>query len=684
MKTSPLMKLSAPRLVATFLLLSLAAATCSAQVPIQDIQIFRNLSALNNRGDQGNAIDGDPGTWSFLTPTGTADPHMAALDLGSLTSINRLRIDKFGDTDDAGGGSGAPGIEPIDNMDLELVFTTDSGPLESRSYMPVTGLANGYFGNELINADFVDSSGFVDNDHHDFDLDGLFSLTFDQVQATGFGIRFARDSGDSTQFTHYRAREIDLMLDDAEQTISDIQIFRDSIPRPITTRGDAVNVIDDDIFTESFITNGGTTTPQIISLDLGGLVTVNRFRADKVGDIDDAGPESGAPGLAPIDNMDLQLLYSTDIGPLSERTYQPVTGLTNGFGGSELIQADAINALDATVDNDHHDTFTDGLYSLTFDSTQATALALRIERDAADSSSFTHYRSFELDALLNSTELPVSDIEAFAAELPPQPGDTALNNRGDQGNAIDGDEGTWSFLTPSGTAGPNTVALDVGESRTLGRLRVAKWGDTDDAGPNSGAPGIEPIDNMDLEILYTTDTGPLEERTYQPVTGLISGFNGEELIQADAVDSATGTVDNEHHNFAIDGWYSLTFDAIDATALAVRFSRDSGDSTAFTHYRAYEFQLFEAAAGLDGDYNSDGIVDAADYTVWRDNLGAPEGTLQNDGGIVGPIGTDHYNLWRSNFGRQLGSAALTAAVPEPATVALLGLAMIGLMLRRNN
>ena len=24
---------------------------------------------------------------------------------------------------------------------------------------------------------------------------------------------------------------------------------------------------------------------------------------------------------------------------------------------------------------------------------------------------------------------------------------------------------------------------------------------------------------------------------------------------------------------------------------------------------------------LPGDYNADGIVDAADYTVWRDNLG---------------------------------------------------------------
>ena len=27
------------------------------------------------------------------------------------------------------------------------------------------------------------------------------------------------------------------------------------------------------------------------------------------------------------------------------------------------------------------------------------------------------------------------------------------------------------------------------------------------------------------------------------------------------------------------------------------------------------------SAGVDGDYNGNGVVDAADYTVWRDSLG---------------------------------------------------------------
>jgi hypothetical protein len=92
--------------------------------------------------------------------------------------------------------------------------------------------------------------------------------------------------------------------------------------------------------------------------------------------------------------------------------------------------------------------------------------------------------------------------------------------------------------------------------------------------------------------------------------------------------------------------------------------------------------LVGAAPVLAGDYNNDGVVDAADYTAWRDNLGAAAGTLPNDadGGQIGPA---QFNTWVANFGATgpggLGSAAHLAAgdsaaanyaVPEPASWAL--------------
>jgi hypothetical protein len=64
---------------------------------------------------------------------------------------------------------------------------------------------------------------------------------------------------------------------------------------------------------------------------------------------------------------------------------------------------------------------------------------------------------------------------------------------------------------------------------------------------------------------------------------------------------------------------------------------------------------------LDGDFNFDDVVDAADYAVWRDGLGAK-------------YTADDYLLWKSNFGATAGAAAgfgATASVPEPASLTLL-------------
>jgi hypothetical protein len=82
------------------------------------------------------------------------------------------------------------------------------------------------------------------------------------------------------------------------------------------------------------------------------------------------------------------------------------------------------------------------------------------------------------------------------------------------------------------------------------------------------------------------------------------------------------------------------------------------------------------SSGVAGDYNNNGRVDAADYTVWRDNLGASN-VLPNDS-TPGLVTVDDYNVWKSNFGLMAASGVGTgAAVPEPrseaSAVAALGL-----------
>lgn len=80
-----------------------------------------------------------------------------------------------------------------------------------------------------------------------------------------------------------------------------------------------------------------------------------------------------------------------------------------------------------------------------------------------------------------------------------------------------------------------------------------------------------------------------------------------------------------------------------------------------------------AAAGLLGDYNQNGVVDAADYTVWRDHLvsGLP---LPNDDSPG--VGQDDYARWKQHFGESGGGGAFSGgdrtnqAVPEPASILL--------------
>ena len=79
---------------------------------------------------------------------------------------------------------------------------------------------------------------------------------------------------------------------------------------------------------------------------------------------------------------------------------------------------------------------------------------------------------------------------------------------------------------------------------------------------------------------------------------------------------------------------------------------------------AYEAQAPPTAAP--GDYNRDGTVDAADYTVWRDNLGASVAPLTGaDGDGNGVVDATDYAVWKSQFGFEYDPpAALVASVVE--------------------
>ncbi|WP_197531391.1 lamin tail domain-containing protein [Posidoniimonas corsicana] len=128
------------------------------------------------------------------------------------------------------------------------------------------------------------------------------------------------------------------------------------------------------------------------------------------------------------------------------------------------------------------------------------------------------------------------------------------------------------------------------------------------------------------------------------------------------------------------GWLRLIEFLDDGRSVRVRTYSPLHDLQKTDEANAFEFTISPL---LPGDYNGDGWVDAADYGVWRDNLGrqVPAWSAA-DGDGDGRIATSDYSVWRSNYGSSRSSPQ-SAVVPSPGGACLLGLGLlVGFTLKR--
>ena len=89
----------------------------------------------------------------------------------------------------------------------------------------------------------------------------------------------------------------------------------------------------------------------------------------------------------------------------------------------------------------------------------------------------------------------------------------------------------------------------------------------------------------------------------------------------------------------------------------------------------YGVNFVRLAVILPGDYNADGTVNAADYAVWRDNLGSPV-SLPNDN--TPGVDEGDYAVWRTNYGAASPAvASVLRPVPEPSGIAMCLLSLGG-------
>ena len=110
------------------------------------------------------------------------------------------------------------------------------------------------------------------------------------------------------------------------------------------------------------------------------------------------------------------------------------------------------------------------------------------------------------------------------------------------------------------------------------------------------------------------------------------------------------------------------------------FAEDAaGELYMIDYIRGDVYRIVAAAPQEYGDYNRNGVVDAADYTVWRDSLGQMGAGLAADGNGNSEIDAGDYAIWAQFFGESLTaggqSSGSSVAISEPVTSILLAVAL---------
>jgi hypothetical protein len=119
--------------------------------------------------------------------------------------------------------------------------------------------------------------------------------------------------------------------------------------------------------------------------------------------------------------------------------------------------------------------------------------------------------------------------------------------------------------------------------------------------------------------------------------------------------------------------------------LDLRFTSWGGSGGQFAYQRA----VATSAPTTTGDYNRNGVVDAADYVVWRDTqnqMASPSGAGA-DGNANGTVDVADYDFWRARFGNGIplgGGQGAVASVPEPTSAVLVLTALVAWRLRRGS
>jgi hypothetical protein len=167
-----------------------------------------------------------------------------------------------------------------------------------------------------------------------------------------------------------------------------------------------------------------------------------------------------------------------------------------------------------------------------------------------------------------------------------------------------------------------------------------------------------------------------------PKVGTNSGAQLDiEVTGPDAYELTFTPLDNPAAAYTEAGTFSEPGEPVDW--LEFTFFNTLSEEGFETDFFIKSIEIFDSApAGVPGDYNSNGAVDAADYVVWRDRLGQTVQLTNEVSGVTpGMVTAEDYDAWRARFGNTpgpgVGAGISAAAVPEPSTFVYLVGALMG-------